>query len=642
MDVTEIIQEKARKQLSYILTFACWLAAFPFVLIYVGATWYLRDVRMVVVMALTTALWLTLLWSSQVMRQRYSQTILYPVFAVLLTQSLAATALLEGYLVHTLLVMIATNAALSFGITPRTIITFGVTTVVGFVAVIWLNRSDLFDQLPLSSTVLAINNTVLLVTVFGVVVLLLYVNRRVTDHQIGKMVAGNEELSQALALIRGAGENVSLAVSRIRSSTEALRRSAGFEQERAGQAESAMSRMREILQATDGAMSSMRDGADSGATATLGLIAELGRLGPRLQKLEDFAHDTETAMTQMAANASAIADNVGDVAKATERTASNSSALGSSLSQIGQDISAAADEHQELSRRAKAVRTAVQSNREGMERIEQSYQAITEAVGEFEQGARHIAQVVDVIEDISMRTRLLSLNASILAQRAGEHGSGFDVVAGEIKQLSEETRVSTQEIEGLVRAIELRRRQTQAAMSQGQGAIQNGKTLTRQAGVAIEEVLTLNEAAREKMEHLASDARSRVSQGARIATDMASLEKMGHQILAATGQQRQTAEYISQIISETVSGIHTISQALGVQARSGEDVARQIQALQELSEGVRATGREQLKAGEAVAEAIHVVQASAAEVVEQADELRDATERLEDQSQTLTKASSPT
>ena len=43
-------------------------------------------------------------------------------------------------------------------------------------------------------------------------------------------------------------------------------------------------------------------------------------------------------------------------------------------------------------------------------------------------------------------TNLLSLNASIEAARAGEAGRGFAVVADQIRNLAEETKVSTEKI----------------------------------------------------------------------------------------------------------------------------------------------------------------------------------------------------
>ncbi len=59
---------------------------------------------------------------------------------------------------------------------------------------------------------------------------------------------------------------------------------------------------------------------------------------------------------------------------------------------------------------------------------------------------QRIAESVKVVDDITMKTRLLSFNASVEAGRAGQAGLGFSVVANEIGELAQQTKVSNLEI----------------------------------------------------------------------------------------------------------------------------------------------------------------------------------------------------
>jgi len=67
------------------------------------------------------------------------------------------------------------------------------------------------------------------------------------------------------------------------------------------------------------------------------------------------------------------------------------------------------------------------------------------------QSSRQMTEILGLINDISDRINLLSLNAAIESARAGEHGRGFAVVADEISKLADQTAKSIKEIDALIR-----------------------------------------------------------------------------------------------------------------------------------------------------------------------------------------------
>ena len=68
------------------------------------------------------------------------------------------------------------------------------------------------------------------------------------------------------------------------------------------------------------------------------------------------------------------------------------------------------------------------------------------------EGRAAMLGAVGSISDVSMKVKLISLNASIEAARAGAHGKSFGVIANEIRRLSEDAARSAQ---GLLEQMQL-------------------------------------------------------------------------------------------------------------------------------------------------------------------------------------------
>lgn len=69
------------------------------------------------------------------------------------------------------------------------------------------------------------------------------------------------------------------------------------------------------------------------------------------------------------------------------------------------------------------------------------------SIKELMKAIEEINKMIGVVRDISAKTDLLALNASIEAARAGQAGKGFAIVAHEVARLSEKSQESIAVVE---------------------------------------------------------------------------------------------------------------------------------------------------------------------------------------------------
>ncbi len=106
----------------------------------------------------------------------------------------------------------------------------------------------------------------------------------------------------------------------------------------------------------------------------------------------------------------------------------------------------------ELMDRVGRLQAMTHDGRDAMPRAEQSMQQI-------ESGSQSMREIVSMIEDIAFQTNMLALNAAVEAARAGEAGTGFAVVAGEVRKLAGRCANAVADITGLIEQSNLQVRE---------------------------------------------------------------------------------------------------------------------------------------------------------------------------------------
>ncbi len=174
------------------------------------------------------------------------------------------------------------------------------------------------------------------------------------------------------------------------------------------------------------------------------LISEIERSGIQvtssITEIAATIKQQETTVNEQAATSNEIAASTTEIA-ATAETLMDTMAKVTDMAQ--NTAMAASQSHYRL--------TNINSI---MKKMEDSSQTIVAKLSILSAKASTIAGVTKTINKIADQTNLLSLNAAIEAEKAGEYGAGFSVVASEIRRLADQTAVATFDIEQMVSEVQ--------------------------------------------------------------------------------------------------------------------------------------------------------------------------------------------
>lgn len=178
-----------------------------------------------------------------------------------------------------------------------------------------------------------------------------------------------------------------------------------------------------------------------------------------------------------------------------------------------------------------------------------SINAMNESMYQINKSSEQMKSIINIINDISKKTNLLSLNASIEAARAGEAGRGFAVVADEIAKLAVLTSQSIKNIDELIRS-------NNEEISKGYNIIQGTVSMIKSITEGITDI-------HEMMKNLAYSMKNQLSINEEVNRSTENVRNKSNEIKISTEEQKQAISAISNAILNISN--HTQSIAEGSQ-----------------------------------------------------------------------------
>ncbi len=170
------------------------------------------------------------------------------------------------------------------------------------------------------------------------------------------------------------------------------------------------------------------------------------RTNETLDHVKELISQTKKSALTVVMGVRHISEGNLELAQRTQQQAATVEETSATVQQLVSSINQNAANTQRADALSKeAVAVAV----EGGETVEKT----TQAMNDMSEGSRKIVEMMDLINDITFQTNLLSINAAVEAARAGEQGRGFAVVADEVRSLAKRSSEASKNIQVLVRNI---------------------------------------------------------------------------------------------------------------------------------------------------------------------------------------------
>jgi methyl-accepting chemotaxis protein WspA len=192
---------------------------------------------------------------------------------------------------------------------------------------------------------------------------------------------------------------------------------------------------------------------------------EFGVLSDGLNRLADDLSDLVGQVQRSGIQVNTTATEIAATAKEQQTTAHEIAATTSQIGATSKEISATSKElvktmnevnhvAEETAKLAGSGQTSIGRMESTMRQIMEASGSITGKLAVLSEKTTNINSVVTTITKVADQTNLLSLNAAIEAEKAGEYGLGFAVVAMEIRRLADQTAVATYDIEKMVKEMQ--------------------------------------------------------------------------------------------------------------------------------------------------------------------------------------------
>ncbi len=278
------------------------------------------------------------------------------------------------------------------------------------------------------------------------------------------------------------------------------------------------------------------------------LGALIGRVKESGSQLSQTAVDIVASADQQETVSSNFAATSGEIAAAVNQISSTSSALLDTMEQVSSSM----DETASVANRG---RGGLNDMEQAMQALASASESISSKLALIAERAANIGVVVTTITKVADQTNLLSLNAAIEAEKAGEFGLGFAVVAREIRRLADQTAVATLDIDLIISEMSQSVASGVDEMQRFDEQVRNGVLQTAQISGELSDIIKAVEEIKPRFESVYEGMRAQVVGAGQISKAVVSLRDVSEISKTSSETMKSIAGQLNTAVDSLNTGI---------------------------------------------------------------------------------------
>ncbi|MEW6757441.1 MAG: HAMP domain-containing methyl-accepting chemotaxis protein [Acidobacteriota bacterium] len=442
-----------------------------------------------------------------------------------------------------------------------------------------------------------------------------------SDDEMGHMADNLRSTFQGLRKmtheVAGASSAVEVEVSKTAEVVGGLHQMVASQTQSAGRTTDAVKAMEARMVQVSGSMDQVASSTQEVSSAILEMQASVEEIARNADVLIRSVEATVSSSNEIASSADEVKEATDRLHGSGQEAVSFLTQLDASLEETRRNSQALADASGKVTQDAEAGFSSVAAVEDGILKTRNASEESRGTLRELMDSIEKIGRIVGVIQEVTEQTNLLSLNASIIAAGAGEHGKPFAVVATQIRELSSRTAGHAKEIRAVITKLTESGGEMAASMDHTFRVVDASTVLSRQAGVALRTILESASTQEEMSKRIASATEELAHGGQSASRAMHEIFERMEGIARATQEQAASTRFLNVEAERVREVAGQLRNATEEQAKGSRVISEAVTRIMEDSRKTNQAIQAQAHEAKAISEAMRQV-AGAAQTIEKA------------------------